>query len=127
VTCDTDCDEAVRLEFSGKSLPNGGTLSESTAPSRRAWVITGVAPLVAIFWIQLALSVHRNSFARDEDDRIYSGNMSWKHGDFGLNPEHPPLVKLKRATIRLMLRAVVAEVARLYIHVRVEIVENMSP
>jgi hypothetical protein len=23
--------------------------------------------------------------------------MSWKHGDFGLNPEHPPLVKLVAA------------------------------
>jgi hypothetical protein len=38
--------------------------------------------------------VCRNSFTWDEDDHIYSGYMSWKHGDFGLNPEHPPLVKL---------------------------------
>jgi len=44
--------------------------------------------------MQLALSVHRNSFTWDEDDHIYSGYMSWKSGDFGLNPEHPPLVKL---------------------------------
>jgi tetratricopeptide (TPR) repeat protein len=57
-------------------------------------VITGVVLLVAIFWMQLALSVHRNSFTWDEDDHIYSGYMSWKRGDFGLNPEHPPLVKL---------------------------------
>ena len=48
-------------------------------PSRRAWVITGVC---------------RNSFTWDEDDHIYSGYVSWKHGDFGMNPEHPPLVKL---------------------------------
>jgi len=36
--------------------------------SRRAWVLTGVC---------------RNSFTWDEDDHIYSGYMSWKHGDFG--------------------------------------------
>jgi len=30
----------------------------------------------------------------DEDDIIYAGYTTSKHGDFGLNPEHPPLVKL---------------------------------
>jgi Dolichyl-phosphate-mannose-protein mannosyltransferase len=77
--------------------PDGGPLSESTAPGRRARVFGGVGLLVGIFWIQLAFSVHRNSFTWDEDDHIYSGYMSWKHGDFGLNPEHPPLVKLVAA------------------------------
>lgn len=72
-------------------------MSESTAPGRRVRVIAGVVLLVGVFWIQLALSVHRNSFTWDEDDHIYSGYRSWKHGDFGLNPEHPPLVKLVAA------------------------------
>jgi 4-amino-4-deoxy-L-arabinose transferase-like glycosyltransferase len=72
-------------------------LTESTAPARRPWVFTAAALLIAIFWLQLALSVHRNSFTWDEDDHIYAGYMSWKHGDFGLNPEHPPLVKLVAA------------------------------
>ena len=71
-------------------------MTQSTAPSRR-WAPIGVALLIAIFWLQLALSVHRNSFTWDEDDHIYSGYMSWKHADFGLNPEHPPLVKLVAA------------------------------
>jgi hypothetical protein len=66
-------------------------------------VITGVVLLVAIFRIQLALSVHRNSFTRDEDDHIYSGYMSRKHGDCGLNPKHPPLVKLVAALPLLYL------------------------
>jgi len=48
-------------------------------------------------WLQLALSVRQNSFTWDEDNHIYAGYMSWKHGDFGLNPEHPPLVKLLAA------------------------------
>jgi hypothetical protein len=42
-------------------------------------------------------SVRRNSITWDEDDHIYAGYMSWKHADFGLNPEHPPLVKLVAA------------------------------
>jgi len=53
--------------------------------------------LIAIFWVQLALSVHQNSFTWNEDDHIYAGYMTWKHGDFDLNPEHPPLVKLLAA------------------------------
>jgi len=60
---------------------------------------------VAIFWIPLAFSVHRNSFTWDEDEHIYSGYMSWQHGDFGLNPEHPPLMKLIAALPLLHLPA----------------------
>jgi hypothetical protein len=74
-------------------------------PAAEFGVITGVVLLVAISWIQLALSVHRNSFTWDEDDHIYAGYMSWKHGDFGLNPEHPPLVKLIAALPLLHLPA----------------------
>ncbi|HTC46220.1 MAG TPA: glycosyltransferase family 39 protein [Candidatus Aquilonibacter sp.] len=50
--------------------------------------------LILILFLQLFLSARRNSITWDEDDHIYAGYMSWKHGDFGLNPEHPPLVKL---------------------------------
>jgi hypothetical protein len=57
----------------------------------------GVVSLLALLILQLALSVHRNSITWDEDDHIYAGYMSWKHADFGLNPEHPPLVKMLAA------------------------------
>jgi hypothetical protein len=50
-----------------------------------------------VLFLQLAFSVHRNSITWDEDDHIFAGYMSWKHADFGLNPEHPPLVKLVAA------------------------------
>lgn len=40
------------------------------------------------------MSVNRNSITWDEGDHIYAGYMSLKHADFGLNPEHPPLVKM---------------------------------
>jgi 4-amino-4-deoxy-L-arabinose transferase-like glycosyltransferase len=66
-------------------------------PARRTQIALGVIALLAVLLLQLAFAAHRNSITWDEDDHIYSGYMSWKHGDFGLNPEHPPLVKLVAA------------------------------
>lgn len=61
---------------------------------KRAAVAGGVLLLLAIFAVQLSTIVHGQSLSWDEGDHIFSGYMSWKDGDFGLNPEHPPLVKL---------------------------------
>lgn len=64
----------------------------------RRWVIVaGVALLLFILIAQLAYSVSQESLTWDEGDHIYAGYMSVKHGDFGLNPEHPPLVKMVAA------------------------------
>jgi len=57
----------------------------------------GVIGLLSILVLQLALSVHQESITWDEDDHLYAGYMSLKTGDFGLNPEHPPLVKMLAA------------------------------
>ncbi|HEY2119413.1 MAG TPA: glycosyltransferase family 39 protein [Candidatus Acidoferrum sp.] len=64
-------------------------------------IIAGVAVLLLALCLQLGLSANRNSITWDEDNHIYSGYMSWKTRDFGLNPEHPPLVKLV-ATLPLL-------------------------
>ncbi len=61
----------------------------------------GVFGLLILLGLQLALSVRRESQTWDEGDHIYAGYMSWKTADFGLNPEHPPMVKLL-ATIPLL-------------------------
>ena len=53
-----------------------------------------VVALVLLLGIQLALTVRQESQTWDEADHIFAGYMSWKRADFGLNPEHPPLVKL---------------------------------
>jgi hypothetical protein len=50
--------------------------------------------------LQLVLSIQRESQTWDEANHIFAGYRSWTHADFGLNPEHPPLVKLL-ATIPL--------------------------
>ncbi|WP_446744988.1 ArnT family glycosyltransferase [Silvibacterium acidisoli] len=51
------------------------------------------ALLILIFLGELIFSVHRQSLSWDEGDHIFAGYQSWKTGDFGINPEHPPLVK----------------------------------
>jgi tetratricopeptide (TPR) repeat protein len=50
---------------------------------------------------QIIFIVHRESLTWDEDDHMFAGYMMWKTGDYGLNPEHPPLVKLL-ATLPLL-------------------------
>jgi tetratricopeptide (TPR) repeat protein len=59
-----------------------------------------VAGFILLFAIHVALISRANTITWDEPDHIYSGYMSWR-GDFGLNPEHPPLVKFV-ATLPLL-------------------------
>ena len=56
--------------------------------------------LLIILGLQLVLSIQRESQTWDEANHIFAGYRSWTHADFGLNPEHPPMVKLL-ATIPL--------------------------
>jgi 4-amino-4-deoxy-L-arabinose transferase-like glycosyltransferase len=51
----------------------------------------------------VAFVVHRESLTFDEDNHIFAGYMMLKTSDYGLNPEHPPLVKLL-ATLPLLGR-----------------------
>ena len=68
---------------------------------RGTWV--AVVCLIAVQAAQMAYVVHRESLTFDEDNHMFAGYMMWHTGDFGLNPEHPPLVKLL-ATIPLLGR-----------------------
>ena len=63
----------------------------------RRWVWLAVIALLAVQATQIALVVHRESLTFDEDDHIFAGYMMVHTGDYGLNPEHPPLVKLLAA------------------------------
>ena len=54
-----------------------------------------------MFGLQLAFTVHQESLSWDEGDHIFAGYMAWKTHDHGLNPEHPPLVKML-ATVPLL-------------------------
>jgi len=66
---------------------------DQAAPPGLRWVALLLLALLG----QLAYSVRQESLSWDEGNHIYAGYMSLKHGDFGLNPEHPPLVKMLAA------------------------------
>ncbi len=63
-----------------------------TIPKKWAWAAAFV--LLFVQAVQMAFVVHRESLTFDEDNHIFAGYMMHKTGDYGLNPEHPPLVKL---------------------------------
>jgi dolichyl-phosphate-mannose--protein O-mannosyl transferase len=69
---------------------------------QRNYGIIGAALLLLLFLTELTLPVRQQSLSWDEGDHIFAGYMSWKKADFGINPEHPPLVKAL-ATIPLLL------------------------
>lgn len=62
-----------------------------------------VIALIAVQTFLILLVVHRESLTFDEDNHMFAGYMMWHTGDYGLNPEHPPLVKLL-ATIPMLGR-----------------------
>ena len=71
-----------------------------TSTSRRLQ-IAGAVSLLVILWSQLILSARRESQTWDEACHIFAGYNYWTNGNFGDNPEHPPLVKLL-ATLPLL-------------------------
>ena len=61
---------------------------------RPGWLTIAAALLFVVLFAELFFSVRQNSQTFDESAHIYAGYSYWKHGDFGINPEHPPLAKM---------------------------------
>lgn len=78
------------------------TSSPSPASLPRIWFLCAIAALFAVFAMELYLSVRLESQTFDEPAHIYAGYSYWLRSDFGINPEHPPLVKLV-ATLPLLV------------------------
>lgn len=68
---------------------------------RRGWIAAAVVALLLVLCGQIVHAVRGQSLTWDEGDHIFAGYMSWKTGDYGLNPEHPPMVKMV-ATLPLL-------------------------
>ena len=68
---------------------------------RRSWVAASVVALLLVLCGQIIHAIRGQSLTWDEDDHIFAGYQTWKTGDYGLNPEHPPMVKML-ATIPLL-------------------------
>lgn len=78
--------------------PVPGTPATLQSFLNKRWVrAAGVLVLLAVLEGQLLYSVRQESLSWDEGDHIFAVYMSLKHHDFGLNPEHPPLVKMVAA------------------------------
>ncbi|HUZ05265.1 MAG TPA: glycosyltransferase family 39 protein, partial [Acidobacteriaceae bacterium] len=60
---------------------------------RKHYGSLGAALLLLVFFCELTLSIRQQSLSWDEGDHIFAGYMSLQKADFGINPEHPPLVK----------------------------------
>jgi hypothetical protein len=52
------------------------------------------AALLTLLAVILFNSVRQESQTFDESTHLFAGYEYWKHGDFGDNPEHPPLAKM---------------------------------
>jgi 4-amino-4-deoxy-L-arabinose transferase-like glycosyltransferase len=66
-----------------------------TLSGRLLWGI--VAGLIAVQMVLTVFAVYRESLTFDEGNHMFAGYMMWHTGDYGLNPEHPPLAKLLAA------------------------------
>lgn len=58
------------------------------------WVWIAVFTLLAVQAVLTVAIVHRESLTFDEANHMFAAYMMGHTGDYGLNPEHPPLVKL---------------------------------
>src|SRR5580698_3825670 len=70
---------------------------------RRYWYVALISLLIVQGVLVMAM-LQRETLTLDEADHSYSGYRMWHDADFGINPEHPPLVKLV-ATIPLLGRS----------------------
>lgn len=64
---------------------------------KQKWLWVAVSLLLAVQAVQTVYVVHRESLTFDEANHMFAGYMMGHAGDYGLNPEHPPLVKLLAA------------------------------
>jgi 4-amino-4-deoxy-L-arabinose transferase-like glycosyltransferase len=85
----------MNAEARAISNPAGEIAGTFHSLLKRSWVkMPAVLFLLLVLEFQLLYSVKHESLTFDEGDHIFAGYMSLKHHDFGLNPEHPPLVKM---------------------------------
>jgi hypothetical protein len=61
---------------------------------RNVATIVAAAALVGCFWWQGERFIAANGPTFDEAAHLAAGYVYWTTGDFGLNPEHPPLLKM---------------------------------
>jgi 4-amino-4-deoxy-L-arabinose transferase-like glycosyltransferase len=69
----------------------------NASKQRMLWYAGGVLGLMLVLAVELIVPANRQSMAFDEGCHAFAGYSSWTRANFGVNPEHPPLVKLLAA------------------------------
>jgi len=64
---------------------------------QRRYILAAAICLTALYLAQILLAVHYQTQTIDEGYHLAAGYRYWQCGDFGINPEHPPLVKFVAA------------------------------
>src|SRR5580698_5493643 len=67
--------------------------------------VAAVLTLFVILALEMCLSAGLESQTFDEPAHLFAGYSYWLHSDYGINPEHPPLVKLVASVPLLIGRA----------------------
>ena len=81
---------------------------------RLPWLVPATIGLLIVLALELYLSARTESQTFDEPAHLYSGYAYWLRSDFGVNPEHPPLVKLVAALPLLLSRPAFQEPMPVY-------------
>jgi dolichyl-phosphate-mannose-protein mannosyltransferase len=92
--------------MSSTSAEENPALSRLAERSRRGLYALSVLLLFGVFAFQLWFHAVRTSATLDEPVHILAGHRYWQCRDFGINPEHPPFLKLL-ATASLNFRSLV--------------------
>ncbi len=87
----------------GETSENGEHTKTFFRPRTNVLFISLSVFLFAAFVLQLALFAVRASATVDEPAHILAGHRHWQCRDFGINPEHPPMLKML-ATLPLEFR-----------------------
>jgi 4-amino-4-deoxy-L-arabinose transferase-like glycosyltransferase len=84
---------------------------------RRNLFVPAVVLLFLILALELFFSARLESQTFDEPAHLYAGYSYWLRSDFGINPEHPPLVKLVMSLPLLLARPKYPEPINIYFRV----------
>ncbi len=82
---------------SSQHRPGATPQSHKGSPRRKLLLLLMAACLLCTLAAEEWLSIGRLSMTFDEGAHLYAGYQHWTARDFGVNPEHPPLVKLVAA------------------------------
>lgn len=82
---------SANLKLADENLANPFWIAEKSKSGLYAF---SVLLLFGLFTFQLWYHAVRTSATIDEPVHILAGHRHWQCGDFGINPEHPPMLKL---------------------------------